>query len=171
MHANHTTPCQHCAELEQRIRALSWNGELGMLNRAGLMDAIERLSEGAYTIVFCDIDRMKAINSATGSHVQTNRYLRAGLAVRAGEVVGQLYGDEMVFILDGESDAAAFIGRIGRQLAAQPLTQEERRVLILAGGDGRLSATFASREARKADIPAAIEACSIDVLAQKAKRA
>lgn len=162
--------CPTCHTLEARIAALVWNDELGMYNRAGLMDAIDRLPEGAYTVVFCDIDRLKAINSATGSHVQTNRYLRDGLRVRAGEIAGQLYGDEIVFILAGTADAQAFIGRISRQLAQQRLTAEEHRALLLAGGGAHLSATFAYRTATAMTIRQAIEACSVDVLAQKARR-
>lgn len=161
--------CTHCAELERRIQALRWNTSLDMLNQAGLMDAIERLEDGAYTVVFCDIDRLKAINSATGSHAQTNRYLREGLRVRVGEIAGQLYGDEVVFILSA-GDADAFIQRIARQLAEQPLTDSERSALAFYGAR-RLSATFASRtQVHKQDIARAIEDCSIDVLAQKARR-
>lgn len=170
MHTHSTPRCGQCADKDARIAALIWNSELGMLSRAGLLDAIERLPEDAFIVVFADIDRLKAVNTATGSHVATNRYLRAGLRVRAGELAGQLYGDEIVFILRADADAGAFIARIRRQLGRQPLTVEERRALILAGGDGRLSATFAWRPAQRGDIPAAIEACSIDVLAQKARR-
>ena len=162
--------CPICHTLEARIAALAWNDELGMYNRAGLMDAIERLAPGVYTVVFCDIDRLKAINTATGSHVQSNRYLRDGLRVRAGEIAGQLYGDEIVFILKGDADAQAFIGRIARQLAQQRLTTAEQRALLLASGQAHLSATFASRTATAATIRQAIEACSVDVLAQKARR-
>jgi GGDEF domain-containing protein len=148
---------------------MRWNVDLGMLSRAGLDDAIDRLPPALYTVVFCDIDRLKAINSATRSHFQTNRYLRVGLEVRSGEIAGQLLGDEIVFILAAGADVAAFVRRIRRQLRAQPLTQEERRRLIIAGGDGRLSATFAYRERVSAIWPA-IEACSVDVLTQKEQR-
>lgn len=161
--------CTHCEELSNRIRALSWNRELGMLNRAGLDEQIERLPRAYYTVVFCDIDHLKRLNSATGSHVQTNRYLKEGLQVRAGEIAGQLYGDEIVFILRPDTAAPLFVYRIRKQLAGQPLTTEERRALILSGGDGRLSATFAYRE-QVTDIWRAIEECSVDVLAQKAGR-
>ena len=168
--AHLTTTCTHCRALTERIAALAWNDELSMYNRAGLMDAIESLAPGVYTVVFCDIDRLKAINTATGSHVQSNRYLRDGLRVRTGEIAGQLYGDEIVFILAGTADALAFIGRISRQLAQQRLTTAEQRALLLASGQTHLSATFASRTATAATIRQAIEACSVDVLAQKARR-
>lgn len=149
---------------------MSWNEDLGMLSRAGLMDAIDKLDDGVYTIVFADVDHLKALNSATGNHVQSNRYLKKGLEVRAGEIAGQLLGDEIVFVLAGDAHPDRFVQRIRKQLAGQMLTAKERLRLIEAGGDGRLSATFAWTKATKGAIPAAIEACSINVLAQKEAR-
>lgn len=155
---------------QETIRRLSWNSELNMHNAAGLRDAIAGLSPIAYTVVLCDIDRLKAINAATGSHVQTNRYLRDELRVRKGEIAGQLYGDEFLFILADECDPAAFCARIGRQLADQPLTYSERSMLEAVAGHGaRLSATFAY-QTHVTDIWTAIEQLSADVLAQKAVR-
>lgn len=170
MHTHFNTTCHHCAEKDRQIARLSWNEGLGMLNQAGLWSAINTLPDGAYIIVFADIDRLKALNSATGSHMQSNRYLKEGLRVRDGELAGQLLGDEIVFILPMEADAPAFIRRIRRQLAGTPLTTKEREALIKAGGDGRLSATFASEVAEKSAIPLAIESCSRSVLSQKAVR-
>lgn len=154
---------------EQRIAALVWNDGLGMLNAAGIEDAIASLPAGTYTVVFADIDRLKAINCATGSHVQTNRYLRDGLRVRRGELAGQLYGDEILFVLPEGADAAAFCARITRQLAEQPLSSAERAALEALDGPGaRLSATFAWVETD--DVWSAVAALSCDVLAQKAQR-
>lgn len=154
---------------EQRIAALVWSDALGMLNQAGLRDAIAQLPEGAYTVVFADINRLKTLNSITGNHIQTNRYLRDGLRVRRGEIAGQFLGDEIVFILPEGADAAGFCARITRQLAEQPLSSMERAALELIDGPGaRLSATFAYETA--SDIWAAIERLSCDVLAQKGKR-
>src|SRR5207244_5192372 len=143
---------------------------LGKLNNAGIREAILQLPEGHYTVVFADIDRLKALNSATGSHCKTNRYLAACLAVRHGEIAGQLYGDEIVYILDENSryeDAHpdAFVARIARQLAGQPLTISERYVLAAAQGchvsEARLSATFAVRSGVMAGaVLDAVVACS-----------
>jgi GGDEF domain-containing protein len=155
---------------QARIVALTWNDELAMLNQAGLRDAVASLPDASYTVVLCDIDRLKTINSATGSHMQTNRYLRDGLRVRRGEIAGQLYGDEFLFVLEDGADVTAFQARIGRQLAQQPLGQAERAMLESVAGPGaRLSATFASA-AGVTDVWAAVEQLSIDVLAQKARR-
>ena len=153
----------------RRIESLIWNDDLSMYNQAGVRDAINRLVPGTYTVVFCDINRLKTINSITQSHVQTNRYLRDGLRVRQGEIAGQLYGDEFLFILPEHADAAGFCARIARQLAQQPLTHTERIALEMVDGVGaRLSATFAYE--RCEDVWQAVERLSANVLQQKAKR-
>lgn len=154
---------------EWRIASLIWNDHLCMLNQAGLDDAIAHLAPGTHTVVFCDIDRLKKINSITGSHAITNRYLRDGLRVRRGEIAGQLFGDEFLFVLPAGADAAAFCARITRQLAEQPLSGMERAALELLDGSGaRLSATFAWCETD--NVSGAIAQLSADVLAQKAAR-
>lgn len=154
---------------EQRIASLIWNDHLCMLNQAGLHDAIAQLEPSISTVVFCDINRLKQINSATGSHAQTNRYLRDGLRVRRGELAGQLFGDEFLFILPDDADASGFCSRITRQLAAQPLSQAERSALELLDGPGaRLSATFAWEAT--SDVWAAVDRLSREVLGQKAAR-
>ena len=177
MHTHCTTTID---ELEATIERLRWNDELNMLNSAGLREAIRQLPEGHYTVIFADIDRLKIINSATGSHCKTNRYLAAGLAVRSGEIAGQLYGDEILFILneasrDEQPDAHAFVARIARQLAGQPLTISEKYILAAAQGvhvsQAKLSATFATQSTVAAhEILSAIETLSSDVLLMKSRR-
>lgn len=168
------------------IARLSYNPTLAMYRPAGLLEAIANLpADATYTVVLCDIDRMKAINSATGSHAQTDRYLAAGLRVRAGELAGQVHdkGDEFAFILTERSEHGrreeyspeAFVARIARQLAGQPLTSSERHALAAAQGvpveQAKLSATFSTISHVKAgDIEQAIEWLSNDVLALKAQR-
>jgi len=154
---------------DARIEALAWNDDLGMLTQAGLRDAISALLPASYTVLFCDINRLKSINSITGSHIQTNRYLRDGLRVRRGELAGQFLGDEFVFVLPAGADAAAFCARISRQLASQPLSHAERQALELIDGVGaRLGATFAWHES--SDVWSAVEALSREVLTKKALR-
>ena len=154
---------------EQRIACLIWSDDLAMLNQAGLRDAIAALDPELYTVVFCDINRLKQINSATGSHDTTNRYLRDGLRIRRGELAGQLFGDEFLFILPEAADAAGFCARLTRQLASQPLSQSERMALeAFDGPNARLSATFAWEVT--SDVWAAVERLSREVLAQKAAR-
>lgn len=166
--------CSTCATKDQEIRRLSWNESLSMYNQAGGLRAIEQLPSGAYAVVFCDIDHLKALNAATGNHIQTNRYLAAGLKVRAGEIAMQFLGDEFVFVLGrarGAADPAAFVQRLSRQLAQQPLTPAEQAVLLRLAATPNLSATFAWRAGvPKLEIQATIERLSIEVLAQKARR-
>lgn len=167
--------------MQALIRRLSYNDSLKMLTPAGLNEAIRTLpNTTTYTVVVCDIDRLKNINEATGNHFRTNRYLAAGLRVRYGELAGQLFGDEFGFFLDDqardtETNPDAFVARIARQLAGQPLTISERYALAAAQrcpvAQARLSATFATMSGVAADgVPAAIEALSCQVLAMKAKR-
>lgn len=154
---------------EQRINSLIWNDSLSMLNKAGLHDEIDHLPKGTYTVVFADINRLKTINTITGSHIQSNRYLRDGLRVRRGEIAGQFLGDEFVFVLPEIADAAAFCARLTRQLADQPLSQSERYALEMIDGPGaRLSATFDWEVT--SDVWQAVERLSVSVLAKKAQR-
>jgi GGDEF domain-containing protein len=164
---------QEITQLRARVESMRWCHVLGMLNQAGGYDAIDALADGEYTIIFCDIDKMKAINTATGNHFSSNRYLTDGLRVRAGEVVFQLMGDEFVFIV--KCRAQPLIRRIRRQLASQPLRIEERTALALAKGvaleSAKLSATFSAQErVAKHDIRTAIMALAGATLAKKAGR-
>ncbi len=176
-----TDPYAIIAELRERIAALTWDATLDMFNRAGGFDAIEQLPEGEYIVVFCDIDKMKALNSATGSHFRSNRMLAKGLRARKGEIVFQLMGDEFVFILGAKKrngqplDPNAFIRRIEKQLASQQFNAVEKIELAKAKGiatsDARLTATFDWRgPVEKATIRCAIEQCSKGTLTQKAVR-
>jgi len=171
------------AETRATIARLQWNTTLNMYRAAGLEEAIRTLdSTTTYTVVLCDVDRMKAINGATGNHVQTDRYLADGFAMRYGEIAGQLHekGDEFCFVIDDqardvETDPNAFVARVTQQLAGQPLTISERYALAAAHGvpvsQARLSATFATQSnVSAADVPAAIEALSCQVLAMKSQR-
>lgn len=181
MHTHPTTTCPHCQTLVEKLRAAHWSPFLNMYNQSGLIDAITELDPAVtYTVVFADVDRLKAINNATGGHLATNRYLAAAMQVRAGELAAQFLGDEFVFILDErsrneESHADAFVARIARQLAGQPLLQSERYALAAAQGchvsDAKLSATFATQSGVSAgQVLRAIEQLSRDVLTLKAQR-
>src|SRR5689334_6527455 len=94
--------CPDCERKDQTIRRLGWNTMLDMYRPGGFELAVEQLDPAkTYTVVLCDIDKMKAINSATGNHAKTDRYLAAGLRVRDGEIAGQVHdkGDEFAFVL------------------------------------------------------------------------
>ncbi len=150
---------------------LCYDPSLGMFNRSGgrlltILLALPCLLFGA-TLIFADVNRLGMVNKATGNHLLTNALLRGGFRVRPGEWAWQIYGDEMGFIIWG--DGAAFVNRLSRQLAAQPLTDVQRRVLIDADGVDHLSATF-SIVTNVRHIGRALERGSREVLAQKAQR-
>jgi hypothetical protein len=150
---------------------LCYDPSLGMFNRSGgrllvILLALPCLLFGA-TLIFADVNRLKKINEATGDHLLTNSLLRGGFRVRLGEWAWQIYGDEMGFIIWG--DGTAFVARLSRQLAAQPLTDIQRSVLINADGVDHLSATFAI-VTNVRHIGRALSQGSRDVLAQKAQR-
>jgi len=159
------------ARLHALVRSMGRNEFLGMLNQAGFMHAIDALPDGLYTLVFCDVNKMKAINTATGCHQKTDAYLRAGFQVRGGEIAGQIHGDELAFILEEPADPVGFERRIGRQLRDVRLGTEERRALLPAGTRPYITAMFAhKRGVRPCEMRAALDELSIDVLSQKARR-
>lgn len=152
------------ARLSAQITRDSWNPTLKMYRASGLHAAIERLpNTTTYTVVICDINDMHGINGATGSWDQTDVYLANGMAVRAGEIAGQLHqkGDEFCFILDDqardhETDPYGFVGRITCQLASQPIP---------------ITATFATMNGvTAAQVMRTIEKLSCEVLSLKAQR-
>lgn len=126
---------------------------------------------GGYTLIFADVDRLKHLNKATGNHFETNRLLANGFKVRRGEFAWQVFGDEFAFLIRGNGQA--FCNRISRQLALQPLSEAQREALAAIGGccpsEAKLSATFAVYQNAR-NISQALEVCSANVLAQKAKR-
>jgi hypothetical protein len=157
------------------IGFLCYDPSLGMFNRSGgrllaIVLALPCLLFGA-TLIFADVNRLKKINEATGNHMLTNSLLRGGFRVRIGEWAWQVFGDEFGFIIWG--DGTAFVARLTRQLAEQPLTEVQRRVIARADGvaieDARLSATF-SIVTNVRYIGRALSQGSQDVLAQKARR-
>jgi len=157
------------------IGFLCYDPSLGMFNRSGgrllaIILAVPCLLIGA-TLVFADVNRLKKINEATGNHLLTNKLLKGGFRVRRGEWAWQIYGDELGFLIWG--DGAQLVARLTRQLAAQPLTLVQRRVIADADHVcvecACLSATFAIvTDVRH--IGRALSIGSADVLAQKAER-
>lgn len=167
----HTLECEN-ARLQRLNATLRWNPFLGMLNQAGLMHTIDTLPDDRlYTLVFCDVNKMKALNTATGCHQKTDAYLKAGFRVRAGEIIAQLHGDELAAILEEPANAQGFEMRLRRQLRDVRLGTEERRALLNAGARPYITAMFAhARGLRPSELRAALDTLSMDVLAQKARR-
>jgi diguanylate cyclase (GGDEF)-like protein len=104
----------------------------GLPNRSLLMDRLEialaaRSQEGSRVgVLFCDVDRFKAINDTWG-HDAGDRVLcwigeRLTSAMRAGDTVARIAGDEFVAVcpgLTGQLDLDAVVARV-TAATAQP---------------------------------------------------
>jgi len=116
------------------LRALADTDPLtGLLNRRALAEQVaavpdreERCGE-LLAVLYCDLDGLKAINDRYGHHVGDTVLQavasRMSGAVRAGDLVARVGGDEFVLILNGVRDDAAAIaigekvaGRVSREL-------------------------------------------------------
>jgi diguanylate cyclase (GGDEF)-like protein len=121
----------------------------GVLNRrafyAAAGDVLRRAGRRPrpVTIVFLDIDGLKAVNDTLG-HEAGDRLLAEFAAilrrsVRGGDLVARLGGDEFVILLDdtGIDDATAFAERLHDALAANPGRPLAASMGICAAGHGR----------------------------------
>lgn len=118
-------------EAEGRLLHVARHDALTELaNRAYLKELLERATDAAteqtpIAFLFLDLDRFKAINDTLG-HAMGDKVLMAVAdrlrgAVRQGDRVGRLGGDEFGVIMTSlscASDAAELAGRIRRSLAA-----------------------------------------------------
>ncbi|WP_261561397.1 sensor domain-containing protein [Frankia tisae] len=113
-------------QMESDIRRQSrHDGLTGLPNRTALLERLERALRRAYRdgrrigVLFLDLDGFKAINDTLG-HQAGDDLLRAtatrlARAVRPGDVVGRLAGDEFAVLceaVDGPADLEAIAERI-----------------------------------------------------------
>ena len=119
------------ARLLQTVRHQATHDSLtGLPNRVLFLDrltsAIAAADPSAHlAVLFCDLDRFKQVNDSLGHAAgdellrQVSARLRA--AVRPGDTVGRLSGDEFVVILPGlaeREDARGLAGRVAQCFAA-----------------------------------------------------
>jgi diguanylate cyclase (GGDEF)-like protein/PAS domain S-box-containing protein len=123
----------------------------GLVNRTAFHQAVEAAlarEPGAGALLFVDLDRFKGVNDRFGHEagdavlVEVAERLRR--AVRDGDVVGRIGGDEFVVLCRGRSspaDVAAVAARIVERLA-QPIGWEGTPLVVgasvgvaMAGGD------------------------------------
>lgn len=119
----------------------------GLVNRSGLLAALHRLdmanSDGThpFAVIYCDIDGFKLVNDRAG-HAAGDALLReiAGRishAVRSGDTVARIGGDEFIVALDRTPDVPAAVAvadkiraAVARPLAIAGIT---RQITISAG--------------------------------------
>jgi diguanylate cyclase (GGDEF)-like protein len=117
---------------EEQLRCMAYHDELtGLANRRALiMHLTERLAADArnpVTLIFMDVDRLKALNSFFG-HLAGDQYLktlanRLNLAVGDEHLLARLGGDEFVVVVEGSADIPTrrAIAEKIRQVAVQPI--------------------------------------------------
>ena len=123
----------------------------GLPNRTLLTDrlagAVDRARAGGETgaVLFCDLDRFKAVNDTYGHDVgdQVLRVVAARLdeQVRPGDLVARLGGDEFVVVAEQVSDAEAHgLARRLEDAVAAPITVDAVTVtLTVSVGTARLT--------------------------------
>jgi diguanylate cyclase (GGDEF)-like protein len=113
---------------EQLIHNAFHDALTGLANRALFMDhlklAPERHATYRFAVLFLDLDRFKVVNDSLG-HIAGDQLLvgvarRLEAAMRPGDTVSRLGGDEFTVLLDDLKDAGepeAVAGRLQRELA------------------------------------------------------
>lgn len=130
------------ARLLETVRHQATHDALtGLPNRVLFLDRLEELLPAAGTgahlsVLFCDLDRFKQVNDtlghAAGDELLRQVAARLRAAVRPGDTVGRLSGDEFAIILPGltdPADAQSLAQRVG-DCFAEPFRLEGRDVAV-----------------------------------------
>lgn len=146
--ANYLAVAMVNADLYRTLRSRATQDPLtGLANRTVVRQHLEAALNGAagcphgrVGVLFCDLDRFKAVNDLYGHEVgdellqQVAQRLRASL--RPSDLLARFGGDEFVVVLDGIRDLSE-VAEVGRRLA-QELEQE----LVVRGERIRVSASI-----------------------------
>jgi len=127
------------ADRERRLLERATHDSLtGLVNRAGLYEAIERrLTDGPaapFTVLFIDLDRFKEVNDSMG-HPVGDELLRAVAQrlrqqVPAGTLLARPGGDEFVLLVPGPRSAADRLAPQLREAFAQSFRVGERSLTV-----------------------------------------
>jgi diguanylate cyclase (GGDEF)-like protein len=151
--------CQDITErkaLEAEIEYRPFHdGLTGLANRSPFMDRLEHAltvhdrSSTATTVLYADLDGLKAVNDRHGHHagdellIETARRLR--LCARASDTLARLGGDEFAMILPGADvdDVRRVAERMHRELAAPLVVGDQPQSIAInigiAGTNGQAS--------------------------------
>ncbi len=127
----------------------------GLLNREGLLARLtewlpDDSSRSRLALLYCDVDRLKSVNDtyghAAGDAVLTEIAQRMRTAVRRGDIVSRISGDEFVIVLDRIRDVfdALAVAEKVRSEVHGPVTIPDGEVLatvsigaaVSSAGDG-----------------------------------
>ena len=115
----------------------------GLANRVLLMDRLEaaahraeRRPDSRFAVLYCDLDGFKGVNDQLGHDAGDELLVavarRLEKAVRPGDLVSRLGGDEMAVLLDGVTGVEEAAGVAERLLAAlaEPCAVDGREVVV-----------------------------------------
>lgn len=96
-------------------REARYDALTGLLNRTGFMLATERLPRD-YIVFVCDLDGLKTINDTQG-HNEGDNYIKIAAkalqsAVREGDILARVGGDEFYIVMLGLIDPDEFVDRV-----------------------------------------------------------
>jgi diguanylate cyclase (GGDEF)-like protein len=136
-----STALQKARLLETVRRQATHDALTGLPNRTLFLDRLEEAlaahrSDDHLAVLFCDLDRFKAVNDtlghAAGDELLRQIAARLRAAVRPGDSVGRLSGDEFAILLPGlesDEDADRLAERVLRCFD-QPFRVEGRDVVM-----------------------------------------
>lgn len=98
----------HIAELERRIRELSWDNAFDMWTRNAFLQFCRVMPRGRRTVAFIDLDDVHGLNASLG-YQEVDRRIQSAFAIpwRSSDIVARWYsGDEIVILFDNDYEGA-----------------------------------------------------------------